>query len=211
MRPLITAVLVSLLCAAGLAVALLTFPAIAGAWGPGSLPPGWTVSHQMQQGATVCPSSYAIVAPAAASPYFCEDSPTYQQDFDAWVDAHYTAPTTAATTTAATTTDTTPVPTTTDATATTAVTTTAAAGTAPAPGPAATTTVTVTDPTVDARLTALEANYVALAKRVDAIAQANTASWDAFIAASNAGASAADAALAARSAGLNAIYQLPPV
>lgn len=109
------------------------------------------------------------------------------------------------------------IPTTTNATTTTTptgtdatTTTTPPAGetTTTPPTQTVTVTVTITDPAIDQRLTALEANYAALARRVDAIAQANTASWTAFIDATNAGASAADAAIAARSAGLNAIYQI---
>ena len=106
----------------------------------------------------------------------------------------------------------------TTAAVTTAVATTAASTTTAAPSTTDTTpitvttpttvTVTIVDPTIDQRLTALEAGYAALSARVDAIAKANTASWDAYIAAVGAGASAVDAATAARSAGLNAIYAL---
>lgn len=78
------------------------------------------------------------------------------------------------------------------------------------PGAPITTTVivTTTDQALTDRVAALEQNYASLAARVDAIAAANTASWDAFSQTIAAGGTVADAALAARSAGWNAIYQL---
>lgn len=105
-----------------------------------------------------------------------------------------------------------PATTTTSETPPEANTTTVAPSDTPAPATApdapGTVTVTVTDPTVDAKLAAIQAQLDALSHRVDAIAQANTAAWTAFVDAIGTGASAADAALAARSAGLNAIYGL---
>lgn len=123
-----------------------------------------------------------------------------------------------------------PQPTTTDApaatTSTDGTTTTSASPpvTTTVTGPGATTTVpggttpTVTDTTsttptcditcLEARIAALEKQYADLAHRVDAIQQANTASWDAFSQVIADGGSVADAAAAARSAGLNAIYLL---
>ena len=181
--------------AVGFAAAALVAPRPALAWSPSNLPPGFRLTHTTVVGATVCPEYYQFIAPAVSNP-FCLDSPTYQQDFDAWVDAHYTPP-----------------PTTTDGT-TTALppTTTSDPQSGGGTTPTDTTTTTVTVPaagaTVEERLAALEAEYAALAARVDAIAQANAASWDAFIKIIDGGGTAADAALAARSAGLNAIYGL---
>lgn len=123
--------------AAGLLVAL-TLAASAFAWSPDSLPPGFTVDHIRAVGAATCEDSYRIHSsmPGVFSDPFCTDSPTYQQDFDAWVNAHYTPP---ATTTAASTTATTStVPASTDP-----VTTTDAAP-APAPAPSVTTDAQVT-------------------------------------------------------------------
>jgi hypothetical protein len=201
--------------AAGVAAAIaLTVPAVAQAWSPTNLPPGVTI---VQHGSLSDPSSpcaewWYLKADGAVSPKFCTDSPTYQQDFDAWVDAHYTPP--ATTTAPPTTTGTDTTATTTAAPSATTTTTALPAGdpgattTTATPTQTVTVTVTAIDPTINDRLTALEQQYAALAARVDAIAQANTAAWSAFVDALNSGASTVDAALAARSAGLNAIYQL---
>lgn len=181
--------------AAGLAVAIaLTSPTVAQAWDINNLPPGFIAVHTSASGVVTCPEYWTVgYIPNTTnnSGHLCTDSPTFQQDLDAFVDANYTAPVT-----------TTAEPT------VTAATTTAAPPPADPVGTTTTVTVTAPDVSIESRVAALEANYAALAKRVDAIAQANTASWSAFIDATNAGASAVDAAIAARSAGQNAIYQL---
>lgn len=217
-RTILIAPLVALICAAGFAVALLSFPAVASAWSPTSLPPGWTIEHDTGGLDPNCQDAYRIWTDTHVfSDLLCTASPTYQQDFDAWVDAHYTPPATttaAPATTAATTTDTVPVTTTVAAATTTAAPPTTTDATAPAPAVTTTasapvtTTATCDVACLNARVAVLEQNYAALASRVDAIAKANDASWAAFVDALNAGASTVDAAIAARSAGLNAIYQL---
>lgn len=114
------------LCAAG-AIAALSFAPSAFAWSPTNLPPGFSTIHIIDSSPTSpCPSAYRIFGPGGVgTDPLCENSPTYQADFDAFIDAHYTAPatTTAATTTAAASTTqadtTTTSPTTTAETATT--------------------------------------------------------------------------------------------
>lgn len=132
-------VLLSAMAIAGFAAAsFLTGSALA--WSPDNLPPGVSVEiHGV--GACTNPSAdyYKLEQTqngtvVAISDRFCTDSPTYQQDFDAWVNAHYTPPpttTAAATTTPTTSTgaSTTPTPTPTPN---------------PAPAPATTTTVVAT-------------------------------------------------------------------
>jgi hypothetical protein len=210
-RTILIAPFVALICAAGFATALLSFPATAAAWSPTSLPPGWTIEHDTGGLDPDCQDAYRIWTDTHVfSGLFCTASPSYQQDFDAWVDAHYTAPaTTAPPTTTDNTVPVTTAPTATDATTTAAApvgTTTADPG---APTPTTTTPTAVCDVAcLNARVAVLEQSYAALAGRVDAIAKANDASWAAFVDALNAGASTVDAAIAARSAGLNAIYQL---
>jgi hypothetical protein len=205
-------VLIAVAAALGLATALSVTTKPALAWDVHNLPPAFHVEHTVTTRST-CPSYYTIVyAPdgtgygktGAVSPDLCDDSPTFQQDLDAFVSSPCTYP--GATCTPP------PPPAT---TATDASTTTAAATTtegSPPPAPTTTQTVTVTttvvDPTIAERLAALEAKYAELAARVDAIEKANTAAWDAFIAVLEAGGTADQAALAARSAGLDAIYEL---
>jgi hypothetical protein len=209
-KKLYAPLLAAAVAALGLTAGLFSFPGTANAWDIASLPAGFAIQHTADTSATSCSDYYTIkyVSPlwvTLAEGRICTDSPTgFQHDLDAFVDANYIAP---VTTTADTTTTT--------ATATDATTTTAAPSgattptdTSPVPAETTTVTVTVTDPTVDKRLTALEVDYAALAARVDANALANTAAWDAFIAATAAGESPAAAALAARSAGWNAIYDL---
>lgn len=163
-RRLAAFVALAALCAAG-ALAALSFAPTASAWSPTDLPPGWGVSHIMAVGATVCPDSYRISSTTTFSDPFCADSPTYQADFDAWVNAHYAAPVTTTETTTAAATTTTPVDTTTQPTTTPANTTTTAAPAAPAQ-PAQTVTVTTLDPAVTAALTDLQAQINALRAQV---------------------------------------------
>ena len=162
--------------AAGVAAAIaLTLPTVAQAWDITHLPAGFAVLGT-SDGSCSSGLSYDVVyAPQGvrtAETHICYGAATFQQDLDAFVDANYTAPVT---------TTTVPPVTTTDAATTTAPTTTAAPPTTtdaqpPAPTTTAVQTVTVTttivDPTIDSRLAALEANYAALASRVDAIAKA---------------------------------------
>lgn len=204
--------LLAIFAALGLAAALGLTAKPALAWDIANLPAPYTVSGYTDVSAAqgTCQTFYVVTwygqsvtlgyGPEVGQ-QFSDCNPQLQSQLDAFVDStiNLTPP---VTTTAPVTTTTAPVtttapPTTTDAQppATTATVTT-------------TVTTTIVDPTIDARLTALEQNYAQLAARVDAIAQANTAAWTAFIDATNAGASVSDAALAARSAGLNAIYQL---
>jgi len=162
------------LCAAG-ALAALSFAPAAGAWGPSDLPPGFTLHHYYSAGWTApsdlagpCPAWDVIYGGGASSPDLCENSPTYQQDFDAWVNAHYTAPVTttaAPTTTAADTTTTTTTTTTEAATTAPADTTTTAAAALPAP-PTQTVTVTTPDPAVTAAIADLQAQIDALSAQV---------------------------------------------
>jgi len=218
------------LAAIGFGAALLAFPRIASAWDYGSLPSGCSQGGT-QYDSTGPNYAYKVSCSGVLSGWMHYGSnpypqaatdPAFQGNLDAFVDAHYTAPvtTTAQTTTSASTTTTAPTTTAVTTTATTPATTTDTTATTTVAAPAVTTTVTVTDtttttavttttdPTIEARIAALEAEYIALSKRVTAIQEANAASWDAFIAASQAGASPADAALAARSAGTNALYLL---
>jgi hypothetical protein len=151
------------LLAAGVLLAL-TLAASALAWSPSSLPPGWGVDHIIAANATSCPSAYRIrtTSPGVFSDPLCEDSPTYQHDFDAFVDAHYTAPTTQASTTAAVITE--PPATTTDP------------APAPAPQPVPTTTATTTvqgltpaEQALQDQIDQLRAQLAALTDRVSAI------------------------------------------
>jgi hypothetical protein len=160
----------------------LSFASDALAWSPGNLPPGWSTDHVIAVNAPSCPSAYRIHTATAGvfSDPICEDSPTYQADFDAYVDAHYTPPAPPApppTTTAASTT----TPATTTAPATTDVTTTAPAVTAtdpvttqPAPAPptptdtttTATATVATTDPVIANLQAQIDALHAELSKLV---------------------------------------------
>lgn len=206
------------LTAAGVAAGL-AFAPTALAWSPANLPPGWTVDHIQNVGAASCPSAYRIRTATAGvfSDPLCEDSPTYQHDFDAYVDAHYSPPpTTPATTTGSTST----VATTTTAAATTTDTTTAQAPAAPAAPmttdtTAAVTTATTTTSTVDTALASLQAQIdtlsaqlAQLTDRVARVERAVDAAWLAYQQALTEGVSAPAAADLARGTYLNAIYQL---
>lgn len=206
---------------AGIAAAALISAPSASAWDLGSLPPGFAyddVVYDMSTGIYSYEVVYKpngvlvdvthIVYGTAQYPAAPTD-PNFQANLDAFVNAHYTAPTTtsAPTTTAAATT--------TAATTTQAAPTTTAAAAAPV-APSATTTdtqtvaitTTVADPTLVDRVTALESEYAALAARVDAIQQANQAAWTTFSDDLAAGMDTASAALDARSSGMNALYEL---
>lgn len=148
------------LAALGLFVGL-SFAPDALAWSPGNLPSGWTVDHITSVGAATCPSAYRIRTATAGvfSDPICEDSPTYQADFDAYVDAHYTPPATTTSTPVATVPATTTAVTTTDPVTVTQTTTTTDPGPVPAPTTtAAASTVAATDPTI-----------VALQAQIDAL------------------------------------------
>lgn len=143
-RRLTQTAVATLFATIGVLAALVVAPA-ALAWTPDNLPPGWTVDHIQNVGATSCPSAYRIRTATAGvfSDPFCEDSPTYQQDFDGYVDAHYTAPPATTTTPATTATPTDTTVTVTDPT------TTAATPAPPAPAPVTTAqTTTATDPVI---------------------------------------------------------------
>lgn len=180
--------LLAIAAALGLALALALTARTADAYDVHALPAGYSVLHAIGSSSGPCNETW-FVSGYNQSTNLCADSATFQQDLDAFVSA--TCPVTVCVPPAPTTTAADLPPTTTDA-----------------QPPVTTTDATVTEPTIEARIAALEANYAALSKRVDAIAKANDASWSAFIDAKNQGASTVDAALAARSAGENAIYQL---
>lgn len=158
----------TLALAAGFAAAAaLTVPSVAQAWDVNSLPAGFTTFVRSDSSGGPCPLAYRIeyVPSLAVSGYLCTDSPTFQQDLDAFVDANYTAPVTtnAATTPAATST----VAVTTDAvTAPQAPSTTT---TATASAETVTVTTVITDPTIDARLTALEQKQAVTDARIAAL------------------------------------------
>lgn len=219
-----------------LSALLLTFPHAALAWDWQNLPSGYGMSNYTTichiatdpcvngEGSTC--NHVTITAPGTGFPSKSETdcvNPDFQAHIDSYVNATIcvvnpaagqsqgmclsptttlapSAPTATATTAATTSS---PAVATATPTAATPPSTTAATVT-----PTATITVATTDPTVEARLVELERKYGELLRRVDAIATANTASWDAYIAAIRTGATAEDAAIAARSAGLNAIYLL---
>lgn len=193
----------TLVLAAGFAAAIaLTMPAVAQAWDWSNLPNGYGLSS-----GNLGNGCYEIAVSGTPIGSTCDAD--FQQHLDAYIDSTICTVNPAAgqargmcmpTTTVAADTTTSAAP--------PVGTTTSALPTETVPTTTVTVTVTTTDPTIETRVTALEAQYAALAKRVDAIAQANTASWTAFIDATNAGASLVDAALAARSAGMNAIYAL---
>lgn len=232
-RNLARAAALTMLAIAGLAAAGV-WPKAADAWDYNNLPNGYSETRihiAPAQDGTACIDLQISYGTAGTTDIGSTCEPGFQAALDAYVNATICAANPAAgqaqgmclppptTTTAATTTA---------QTTTTAVTTTDPTVTAPAPvgGPApavttssvppdpapptvtVTTTVTVPDPTLEQRIAALEKKYAELAARVDAIEQANTASWDAFNATLAAGGTVADAALAARSAGWNAIYML---
>jgi hypothetical protein len=168
--------------AAGFAVAIaLTLPATAIAWDVNSLPAGFAVLHTFDAAAVTCRDYYQVAyAPTSTrSGHLCTDSPTFQQDLDAFVDANYTAPvtttavppspttSTAATTTAPATTDAT---TTTDPTTTTAATTTTSTTPTTTTAPADTTTAATTTVTVTTTVVTTTTDTT-LADRVSALEQ----------------------------------------
>lgn len=224
-RTILIAPLVALICAAGFAVALLSFPAVASAWSPTSLPPGWTIEHDTGGLDPNCQDAYRIWTEgrAAFSNALCTASPSYQADFDAWVDAHYTAPPPPPPTTTASTTSTTSPAVTTTVPATTTVTTTTTT-TVPAPDPAppttttptpATTTPTVTAPTLTPveqslqdQLDTLTAAIAAVTDRLARLEQAGDAAWLAYQQSVARGDGPATAAGVARGTFLNVIYGL---
>lgn len=149
---------------AGVAAAVtLTLPHDAKAWSITNLPAAFHVSHI--SGGSGCSPYYSIIYLAgdgtgAVSPDLCDNSPTFQQDLDAFVDSPCTAvgatctppppppppPTTAASTT--------------DASVTTTETTTA--------------TVTVTDPATTTAPTTNDDVLAKLSARVSALEQRQT-------------------------------------
>lgn len=144
---------------AGLAAAIaLTAAPAASAWDINALPAGYT-TQQTVNGTVDC---YYIFGYNHTSPELCTDSPTFQADVDSFVNATC-PPAVCAPPPATTTTD--QGTTTTDPTATTPATTT----TAP---PATVTIVTTTvDPTIDARLTALEQRQTVDEARITTLEQ----------------------------------------
>lgn len=176
------------LAAAGILAALTLAPA-ANAWNPSSLPPGWTADHiiDVAQGSP-CPEAYRIRTPTMFSDPFCTNSPTYQQDFDAWVDTHYTAPATTTATFSSTTT----------AASTTPATATDPTSTQPAP-PAATTDY-------QAQIDDLKSQIAALKLRVDRLEAAADAEWLAYHDALVAGVDPVIASMIARQAGYDLIH-----
>jgi hypothetical protein len=106
----------SLLAGLAAAVALTTAPA-AQAWDIHALPAGYSVEHDTST-SSVCPDSYYIFGYGKTSPQLCTDSPSFQQDLDAFIDATCpvaVCPPPAAPTTATTAADPPPAPTTTAA------------------------------------------------------------------------------------------------
>ncbi len=193
---------------AGVVCASLITPS-ANAWDVNSPPTGFQSEHHTDSAATSCSEYYVLIGYGAVSGHLCTDSPTFQQDVDAFVNANCPPAICAPPTT--TTTDTAPATTTTDTQtqpATDPVTTDPVTVTTDAAAP--TTTVSSDDlAQIKAELVDLEQRLVALSKRVDAIEDANKAAWNAYVVALQGGASPVSAALAARSAGLNALYGGP--
>jgi len=182
-----------------------------------NLPPGWTFETVVNVLPGNCPSAIIVHPPMQASPPFCQTSPTWQTDLDAWVTANYTAPvtttaTTVATTTAATTTDTTPTTTALPPVTTTVViTTTTPASTTAAPVTSTatvTTTVSPVEQSLQAQIDALTAQIAALTDRVTRLEKAGDASWLAFQQAITSGADPATAAGTARGTWLNVVNGL---
>jgi hypothetical protein len=215
------------LFAAGCAAALSLGVHRASAWGPNDLPPGWFVEHISVLHTTVCPESYRIWTTnrASWSDPFCTDSSSFQADFDAWVNSHYTPPpatTTAETVPPVTTTivitTTTPAPTT-ATTATTSGPATATGPSAPAPAPepapvavtntvTVTTTVTPVEQSLQAQIDALAAQLASLTDRVTRLEKAGDAAWLAFQQSIANGSDPAAAADIARGTWLNAVNGL---
>lgn len=214
----------TLLLAAGVGAAMLTFPQGASAWDIHNLPPGFIVVHGTDSSATTCREWYGIGYQFHSVQKICTDSPTFQADVDSFVNANYTAPvtTTDAPTTSAlppvTTTvvltTTTPAATTTAATTTTAApaTTTTAAPAAPAVTSTVTVTTTVTpvEQSLQSQINTLAAQIAAVTDRVTRLEKAGDASWLAFQQAVTGGSTVADAAGIARSTYLDALYGLGP-
>ena len=210
----------TMLAVTGAAIGAGTWTAVANAWNIDNLPNGYS-EVRIHLADPACIDLQISYGTAGITDIGSTCDPGFQSNLDAYVNATICTVNPAAGQAegmclppATTTTDT---AVTTDTTAAPAVTTTATPAVTTTATPAVTTTAVVTDPatatttdttSIESRLATLEAEYAALSQRVDAIAQANTASWDAFISTVNSGGTVADAALAARSAGLNAIYQL---
>lgn len=214
MKKPLFAVALAALAAAGV-LASLAFAPAASAWSPTQLPPGWTVHHEVSN-ATTCPEAYRIFEYTAGvfkdvSPAFCLDSPTWQQDFDAWIDARYTAP---VTTTAPPPVTTTVVITTTvpvDTTTTQPPADTTALPPAPPPTVNVTTIVTTVSPveqSLQAQIDALTAQLAAITDRVTRLEKAGDASWLAYQQAIAKGDDPATAADIARGTWLNVVYGL---
>lgn len=218
-RPLFSALALASLAAAGV-LASLAFAPAASAWSPTQLPPGWTVHHEVSN-ATTCNDAYRIFEYTAGvfkdvSPAFCLDSATYQQDFDAWIDARYTAPVTTAApppvTTTVVITTTTPADTT-----TTTVTQPPPDTTTTTPPPVQTSTVNVTtivttvspvEQALQAQIDALTAQIAVLTSRVTRLEKAGDASWLAYQQAIAKGDDPGTAADIARGTWLNVVYGL---
>lgn len=212
--------------AAGCLAALSLGASRASAWTIDALPPGFATSHTHVNDAPSCADYYTISYASASGTFsrnLCTDSPTYQQDLDAFVDAHYTAPVTTTATTTQPGATTTVVITTTAPAATTATTTgptdttTAPVDTtvsAPAPAAPVTTVVTVIttatplEQSLQAQIDALAAKIAALTDRVTVIEKAGDASWLAYQQSIANGDPADVAAGIARGTWLNAVYGL---
>lgn len=211
--------LIAALLAAGALAALSLGVGRASAWSPTDLPPGWTISHELSNAQT-CPEAWRIHTPSNAdfSDPFCTDSPTYQQDFDAWVDARYTAPppTTAATTVPPLTTTVVITTTTPADTNTTPASTDPNPNPPPAPAPqqpvtntfTVTTTASPVEQSLQAQIDALSAQIAGLTNRVTRLEKASDAAWLAFQQAIANGDDVAAAAAIARGTAMNVIYHL---
>lgn len=186
----VTFAAVPALAAAGL-LAALVFASTASAWSPSDLPPGFYTDRIVDVApSSPCPEAYRLHSPSSFSDPFCTNSPTYQQDFDAWIDARYTAP---ATTTATTDTFSS---TTTDA-STSPATTTAPTSTQPAP-PATT--------DYQAQIDDLKSQVSALKLRVDHLEAAADAEWLSYHDALGAGVDPVIASMIARQTGYDLIH-----
>lgn len=216
MKKPLFAVALAALAAAGV-LAALAFAPSASAWSPTQLPPGWTIHHIIAINTPVCPERYQILEYTAGvfkdvSPEFCIDSPTYQQDFDAWIDARYTAPVT--TTAPPPVTTTVVITTTTPGATTTAPAETTTLPAAPAPPPSTTNVVTVittvspVEQSLQAQIDALTAQIAALTDRVTRLEKAGDASWLAYQQAIAKGDDPGMAADIARGTWLNVVYGL---
>lgn len=177
-------------------VAALVFASTAAAWSPSSLPPGFYTDRIVDVAQnSPCPEAYRIHSPSSFSDPFCTSSPTYQQDFDAWVDARYTPPAATTATTAA-------LPGTTT-NATSPVTTTGPAAAQPAPPPATTTDY-------QAQIDDLKSQIAALKVRVDRLEAAADAEWLAYHDALASGVDPVIASMIARQTGYDLIHGTGP-